>query len=83
MMAPTIAIAGATGLVGKHITNALLQAFKQKFQDVILLSRKASSPELDEWAQGGAMIRVYDEKHLSKSLEGIDILINASVLLTG
>lgn len=75
---PTVAVAGATGLVGKHIVNALVgTSFRSKFKDIILLSRQRTSPQLDQWVQEGAELRTYSEGNLIDCLRGIDVIINA------
>lgn len=77
---PTLAIAGATGRLGKYIANACLGAStRSRFSKIILLSRKpaSSSAQLSEWQDLGAVIRGYDEDDLSKALTDVDVLINA------
>jgi hypothetical protein len=52
---PTVAIAGATGELGKHITNTLLQPdILSTFSGLVLLSRQKpeGNPQLEEWARG-------------------------------
>ncbi|KAI9894015.1 MAG: hypothetical protein M1814_004785 [Vezdaea aestivalis] len=71
----TVAVAGATGNLGKHVVEALLTQFRPRFSAIILLTRKAS-PQTDEWKSRGATIVQYDEPNLPKSLEGVDVLIN-------
>ena len=76
---PVIAIAGATGSLGQRITNTLLEPdiFSQ-LSSVVLLSRKKpeESRQLQEWADKGAKVVVYDDKDLAGSLAGVDVLIN-------
>ena len=77
---PVVAIAGATGSLGQRITNTLLEpAIFSQLSSVVLLSRKKQeeSRQLQEWADKGAKVMVYDEKDLAGSLAGVDVLINA------
>ena len=77
---PTVAIAGATGKLGRHITNTLLQLdILSTFSGIVLLSRQKleGNLQLEEWAQKGAKVVVYDEVQLRDSLKGVDVLINA------
>lgn len=77
---PTVAIAGATGKLGKHITNTLLQLdILSTFSGLVLLSRQKpeGNPQLEEWARRGAKVVVYDEALLCDSLKGVDVFINA------
>ncbi|XHG05763.1 hypothetical protein AWENTII_008976 [Aspergillus wentii] len=77
MAAPTVAIAGASGNLGKKLTRAFfLPAFKSRFQDIILLSR-TESPKLQEFTAQGAKIRIYNKDSLAETLSGVDVLINA------
>lgn len=74
-----VALAGATGKLGKHITNALLQPeFMSTFSSVTLLSRQKQegNAQLEEWARKGAKVVVYDEARLVDSLQGVDVLVN-------
>jgi NAD dependent epimerase/dehydratase family enzyme len=76
---PVVAIAGATGSLGQHITETLLEpAFFSQLSSIVLLSRKKQeeSRQLQEWAGKGAKVVVYDEKDLAGSLTGVDVLIN-------
>ncbi len=78
--APCIAIAGATGSLGKHITNTLLEPsiFSQLASLVILFRKKPEdSTELRRWAGKGAKIVVYNEDDLASDLEGVDVLVNS------
>jgi hypothetical protein len=48
---PTVAIAGATGKLGKHMTNTLLQLdILSTFSDLVLLPRQKpeGNPQLEE-----------------------------------
>jgi len=70
--------AGATGELGKHITNTLLQPdILSTFSGLVLLSRQLEgNPQLEEWAQKGGKVVVYDEAQLRDSLKGVDVLIH-------
>lgn len=73
---PVVAIAGATGHLGRRVVSALLSPrFNEQFSDVILLSRNELSPESFE-AGGKYTIRKYDEDNLVDALRGVQILIN-------
>ena len=74
-----VALAGATGKLGKHITNALLlPEFMSTFSSFTLLSRQKQegNAQLEEWTRRGAKVVVYDEARLVESLQGVDVLIN-------
>lgn len=76
---PVVAIAGATGHLGQHITNTLLApSFSSSFSRIILLTRSSptSSTQLQTWQDQGAEVRQYSEDNLSASLSGIDVLVN-------
>jgi hypothetical protein len=74
---PTIAIAGATGNLGKDVTNAFLEPTTlSKFAAIVLLSRKRSSPVLDAWKDKGAKIVVCAEDDIEEALRGVDMLVN-------
>lgn len=43
---PVVAVAGATGHLGRHVASAFLSPrFNNQFSDVIILSRNESSPD--------------------------------------
>ncbi|KAJ9663615.1 hypothetical protein H2201_005576 [Coniosporium apollinis] len=75
---PTVAIVGATGHLGQHITSALVSPeTRPLFSQVILLSRHPSW-RLSSWQDSAdATIRIYDENNLAASFTGVDVLINA------
>ena len=78
---PVVAVAGASGNLGSHITEAFLsEPFRSKFKNVVLLTRK-HSPQMGEWASQGGSVVVYDDANLPESLAGIDVLVNAYVPL--
>ncbi|KAJ5138556.1 uncharacterized protein N7515_003404 [Penicillium bovifimosum] len=77
---PVVAIAGATGHLGKHITSAFLSsAFHDKFSEIILLSRKESTLFSPTEVRAGVKVttRRYDTSNLSQALQGVHILVNA------
>jgi len=79
MSAKVIAVAGATGYVGKALTDALLDA--KTFQ-VRILARESSveSAPLQDFKKRGASLHVIsyeDEASILKALEGVDTLIGA------
>ena len=75
---PSVAIAGATGRIGKYITAAYLSPqFRSEYDKVVLLSRSESSPQLDEWKSQGATIRKYSPDNIASTLRDIDIVVNA------
>jgi hypothetical protein len=77
---PVVAIAGATGHLGKHITSAFLSsAFHDKFSEIILLSRKESTIYEPSEIRAGVKIttRRYDTSNLEEALRGVHILVNA------
>ncbi|CAI7568492.1 unnamed protein product [Penicillium glandicola] len=76
---PVVAIAGATGHLGKHITTAFLSStFQDKFAEIILLSRNESSLFQPSPSQPGVKLttRRYNEHNLEEALQGIQILVN-------
>ncbi|KAE8167566.1 hypothetical protein BDV40DRAFT_312775 [Aspergillus tamarii] len=76
---PTIAIAGGTGHLGKHITTALLSTpFIASFNSIILLTRSEANPStFDIPSNPKLQLRKYTPTTLTHSLGDIDILINA------
>lgn len=77
---PSIAVAGATGHLGQHITTALLSPeFRPQFDQVILISRQSASshPQLSKWQEQGAVISSYDENNLSACLGDATVYVNA------
>ena len=78
--APCIAIAGATGSLGKHITDTLLEPSNfSQLSSLVILSRKRpeESPDLQQWVEKGARIVMYNEDDLASDLEGVDVLVNS------
>lgn len=76
---PVVAIAGATGHLGKHVTTAFLSsAFHDKFSEIILLSRQESSLFQPTEVRAGVKVttRRYDEDNLEEALRGVQILVN-------
>ncbi|KAF7587787.1 hypothetical protein BBP40_006697, partial [Aspergillus hancockii] len=74
---PTIAIAGGTGHLGKHITSALLSTpFINSFTSIILLTRQQPSTTPNP-PSAKLIHRTYDPTDLPTALQDIDILINA------
>ncbi|KAJ5504154.1 hypothetical protein N7463_007028 [Penicillium fimorum] len=76
---PVLAIAGATGHLGKHITAAFLSSiFQDKFSEIILLSRNESCLFQPSSSQAGVKLttRRYNEHNLEEALQGIQILVN-------
>lgn len=69
-----VAIAGATGRLGKHILAALLSpTFRSSYADVIVLKRASTTIAPME----GATIRTYHEDRLAEALSDVEVLINA------
>ncbi|KAJ5169627.1 uncharacterized protein N7500_002410 [Penicillium coprophilum] len=76
---PVVAIAGATGHLGKHVTAAFLSStFQDKFSEIILLSRNESCLFQPSSSQPGVKLttRRYNEHNLEEALQGIQILVN-------
>lgn len=78
---PVVAIAGATGHLGKHVAAAFLSPpFNAYFSEIIFLSRHDNPPvpSVPESSGGGAVVTVrkYDEDNLPAALEGVDVLVN-------
>lgn len=76
---PVVAIAGATGHLGQHVTNAFLSsAFLDKFSEIILLSRKEPSLLQPSEVRTGVKVttRTYNEDNLEEALQGVQILVN-------
>jgi putative NADH-flavin reductase len=75
---PSVAIAGATGNVGAKIAAVFLRPeFRDKFQDVIILTRSTTSMMAQQLASSGASLRVYSEQHLAGVLSDVNVLVNA------
>lgn len=73
---PVVAIAGATGHLGRHVASAFLSPpFNEHFSDVILLSRNEASGEASK-INGKYTSRKYDEDNLVDALRGVHILVN-------
>ncbi|KAJ5961801.1 hypothetical protein N7501_006742 [Penicillium viridicatum] len=76
---PVVAIAGATGHLGKHVTTAFLSpSFQDKFSEIILLSRNESCLFQPSSSQSDVKLttRRYNESNLEESLQGVQILVN-------
>lgn len=74
---PVVAIAGATGHLGRHVASAFLSPFfRSKFSDVILLSRQDASSIAEFESTSNYTVRKYDEDNLSKALQGVQVLVN-------
>ncbi|KGO36151.1 hypothetical protein PEX1_030550 [Penicillium expansum] len=76
---PVVAIAGATGHLGKHVTTAFLSpGFQDKFSEIIILSRNESCLFQQSSFQSGVKLttRRYNETNLEESLQGVQILVN-------
>ena len=73
-----VAIAGASGHLGKHLVDAFtLPQFRQSFSQITLLTRQPKDQAAQSKnPQNGVLTRYYDENDLSSSLDGIDILVN-------
>lgn len=84
MSKPTVSVIGATGMVGKLISNALLVSLKEgKLQEVRILSTK-SSDVVQEFKSKGAVPFIVDFKNvdtLVKAFTGADVVL--STLGTG
>ncbi|CAI7607297.1 unnamed protein product [Penicillium pancosmium] len=74
---PVVAIAGATGHLGRHVASAFLSPFfRSKFSDIILLSRKEASCIDGFESTTNYTVRKYDEDNIAKALEGVQVLVN-------
>ncbi|KAJ5871497.1 uncharacterized protein N7529_003850 [Penicillium soppii] len=76
---PVVAIAGATGHLGQHVTNAFLSsAFLDKFSEIVLLSRKEPNLLQPSDVRAGVKVttRRYNENNLEEALQGVQILVN-------
>lgn len=72
---PSVALAGASGHLGKHVLSAFLSpTFRSSFSDIIILKRRTASPSTDEVQ--GATIRFYDDDHLDEAMVGIDVVVS-------
>jgi hypothetical protein len=77
----TVAIAGSGGNVGRIIAEIFIQPpFRELFEDVIILAQSptAKTQELVDW---GATLRLYDMENPAAAFTGVDVFINAFVLL--
>ncbi|KAF3939754.1 hypothetical protein ABW19_dt0209094 [Dactylella cylindrospora] len=77
---PVVAVAGATGTLGKALVGALLDPqFRSKYKDVVVLSRNTKSPQIEEWVNQGAIAKEYnvdDDASVKEALAGVDVLVN-------
>ncbi|EAW12303.1 isoflavone reductase family protein [Aspergillus clavatus NRRL 1] len=76
---PVVAIAGATGHLGKYVLSAFLSApFHSYFSEIIVLSRDKNPTLPKQYDDRGATltIRTYDETNLPAALDGVNILVN-------
>jgi hypothetical protein len=74
---PVVAIAGASGHLGRHVASAFLSSpFCDKFSEVILLSRQGSSLSSLPDTSGKYTTRIYDETNLVDALRDVQILVN-------
>lgn len=68
----TVAIAGGTGSLGRHIARAILATKKY---DVVILSRSSSSPELEALGARVAAVSYTDPASLDRALSGVHTVI--------
>ncbi|KAL5358550.1 isoflavone reductase family protein [Aspergillus floccosus] len=76
---PVVAIAGATGHLGKHVLSAFLSSpLSSKFSEIIVLSRQGANSKGHSSTASNVKLttRTYTETHLPEALQGIDILVN-------
>jgi len=74
---PSVAIAGATGNVGAKFASVFLRPeFRQRFRDVVILSRSSTSEAAQKLAASGASLRTYNEDNLAPALKDVDVVIN-------
>ncbi|KAF9887640.1 hypothetical protein FE257_009733 [Aspergillus nanangensis] len=76
---PVVAIAGATGHLGKHVTSAFLSPpMSTQFSEIVLLTRQERLPAGHKPESGSVKVtlRPYSENHLAEALKGVDILVN-------
>ncbi|OQE24511.1 hypothetical protein PENSTE_c007G00123 [Penicillium steckii] len=74
---PVVAIAGATGHLGRHVASAFLSPFfRSKFSDIIFLSRKEASNIAGFESTADYIVRKYDEDNIVKALQGVQVLVN-------
>ncbi|PYH93653.1 isoflavone reductase family protein [Aspergillus ellipticus CBS 707.79] len=75
---PVVAIAGATGHLGKHVASAFLSSpLSSRFSEIILLSRQGSPPEsAGPDTKVKLTVRKYDEENLIDALQGVQVLVN-------
>ncbi|OQU95219.1 hypothetical protein CLAIMM_01458 [Cladophialophora immunda] len=86
MSLPVVAIAGATGRLGKPTTEAFLSSkWRPNFKEIILLSRSPPQPEHEQYIKAGATLRTYSEAEggLKEALNGVNILVNVVSGLAG
>jgi nucleoside-diphosphate-sugar epimerase len=78
----TVAVAGRTGRLGRHVVDSLLSPpFRKTFKGVILLTR-AKTPRSENLEQEGATVRYYREDYKPTALKGVDVLVNTYVVRT-
>ncbi|KAJ5190368.1 uncharacterized protein N7498_009353 [Penicillium cinerascens] len=74
---PVVAIAGATGHLGRHVASAFLSPpFRDHFSEIIILSRQDSSLSLVPEVNGKYTTRKYDEDNLVDALRDVQVLVN-------
>ncbi|OBZ65409.1 hypothetical protein A0H81_14542 [Grifola frondosa] len=76
-----VAIAGATGNLGKEITHVFLTEYNKFFARVLALVRDPTSPGAQALALQGAEVHAVDESNpgvsLGMALQGVNIVVNA------
>lgn len=76
MSLPTVALVGASGHLGQHVSKALLSpTFRGSFSKVIFLKRRSSTQSSEDKVDG-AETRHFDESTLGAALQDIDVLIS-------
>jgi uncharacterized protein YbjT (DUF2867 family) len=78
---PVIAVAGATGDLGKLLADTFLSSeLRDRLSGFVSLARR-ETPKTEDWEKAGAEIRIIkddcDENDLTMALDGVDVLINA------
>ncbi|PCH43147.1 hypothetical protein WOLCODRAFT_90172 [Wolfiporia cocos MD-104 SS10] len=76
----TVAIIGATGNLGKDITNVFLTSYKASFAKIVVVARDPSSPAAKQFAEQGAEVRPVNPADavgsLTRAFASVDVVVN-------
>ncbi|KAI0373209.1 NAD-P-binding protein [Pilatotrama ljubarskyi] len=77
----SVAIVGGTGRLGFDVSQVFLDEFHTTFPTVRVLTRDPSTAKVQQLAEKGALINLFDQEDVAQSLAeaftGVDVVINA------